>query len=110
MIRCHFISLFFLKSGTLIFGFFGITISNAGTFCLRRAFALASLFLHSRSALMTDAEGHHRGGRAELEHLTRRDGVLYNPFERIRMKGIASIRVDGMVLHQSLHRVGQKGA
>ena len=49
-------------------------------------------------------------GEAELEHLTRRDGVLYTPFERIRMKGIASIRVDGMVLHQSLHRVGQKGA
>ena len=36
--------LFFWKSGTLILGFFGITISNMETPCLRRAFVVPSLF------------------------------------------------------------------
>ena len=39
VIGCHLLPLFFLKSGTLIFGFFGIIISNVDTLCLRRAFA-----------------------------------------------------------------------
>ena len=36
VIRCQF---FFTESGTLIFAFFGIIISNADTPCLRSAFA-----------------------------------------------------------------------
>ena len=47
VIECRFVPLFFLKSGTLIFVFFGITISNAGTLCLRHAFVVPSLFTTS---------------------------------------------------------------
>ena len=42
---CHrvpLIATFFLKSGTLIFGFFGIIISNVDTPCLRHAFVVPS--------------------------------------------------------------------
>ena len=56
---------------------------------------------------MMDAEGHHQGGRAKTPNKERR-GI--EPFERIRMKGITSISVGGMVLHQPRHRVGQKSA
>ena len=43
VIGCHLLPLFFLKSGTLIFGFFGIIISNVDTLCLRHAFVVPSL-------------------------------------------------------------------
>ena len=75
--------------------------------CLRHAFVVPSLWLPLESELMMDAEGHHQGGRAKTPNKERR-GI--EPFERIRMKGITSISVGGMVLHQRLHRVGQKGA
>ena len=35
-----------LKSG-IVFPYFGIIISNADTFCLRRAFVLSSFYLRS---------------------------------------------------------------
>ena len=65
---------------------------------------MPSLWLPLESELMMDAEGHHPGGRAELKLLTRRDGVSnplkeIEPFEKIRMNGITSISVGGMVLH-----------
>ena len=44
---CHF---FFLKSGTLIFGFFGITITDG---CLHSGFALPSLWVRSAFAPMS---------------------------------------------------------
>ena len=71
---------------------------------VRSGFALPSLWLHLGSELMMDTEGHHQGGRAEPKHLTRRDGVSnplkeIEPFEKIRMNGITSISVGGMVLH-----------
>ena len=46
VIGCHILPLFFLKSGTLIFDFFGIIITDD---CLHSAFALPSLWLRSRS-------------------------------------------------------------
>ena len=43
VIGCHFMPLFFLKSGTLILGFFGIIITDGGhtlgSLCLRSGFA-----------------------------------------------------------------------
>ena len=44
VIRCHFMPLFFLKSGTLIFGLFGYNYINVETLCLRHAFVVPSLF------------------------------------------------------------------
>ena len=47
VIGCHFMPLFFIKSGTLIFGFFCIILSNVDTPCLRHAFVVPSLFTTS---------------------------------------------------------------
>ena len=47
VIGCHLCHFFFLKSGTLILGFFGIIITGGGhtlgSLCLRSGFALAPL-------------------------------------------------------------------
>ena len=72
--------------------------------CLRCTFAVGSLylrfFLDVGSEHMMEAEGHYRENRVEpAPPMTGRDGLQYTHFERIRMKGITSISVGGMVLH-----------
>ena len=70
VIGCRLVPLFFLKSGTLIFDFFGIIITDGGhilpSFCLRSGFALGSLCLRSGSTPKSGGKGYSKRDEKDL--------------------------------------------